>query len=74
MELWEAVDYLLRTSQAKKALPYIDKFMKAKPGRRDLDRNPKSVRAWLDPQAQRRPVDAAVCQTVVGSNAGGFAQ
>jgi HEAT repeat protein len=31
MELWEAVDYLLRTSQPKKALPYIDKFIKAKP-------------------------------------------
>jgi HEAT repeat protein len=31
MELWEAVDYLLRTSQVKAALPYIDKFMKANP-------------------------------------------
>jgi HEAT repeats len=31
MELWEAVDYLLRTGQAKKALPYIDRFTKAKP-------------------------------------------
>ena len=41
-------------SQAKKALPYIDKFMKSESGRRDLDCSPKSVRAWLDPQAQRR--------------------
>src|SRR5262249_40570205 len=31
MELWEAIDYLLRTDQAKKALPYIDKFVKSKP-------------------------------------------
>ena len=31
LELWDAVDYLLRTNQAKKALPYIDKFMKSKP-------------------------------------------
>src|SRR5262249_53864468 len=31
MELWEAIDYLLRTDQAKKALPYIDRFVKSKP-------------------------------------------
>ena len=31
LELWDAVDYLLRTSQAKKALPYIDRFLKSKP-------------------------------------------
>ena len=31
LELWDAVDYLLRTNQAKKALPYIDKFLKGKP-------------------------------------------
>jgi HEAT repeats len=31
LELWDAIDYLLRTNQAKKALPYIDKFMKGKP-------------------------------------------
>ncbi len=31
MELWEAVDYLLRTDQAKKAVPYIDRFLKSKP-------------------------------------------
>jgi hypothetical protein len=31
LELWDAVDYLLRTNQAKKALPYIDKFIKSKP-------------------------------------------
>jgi HEAT repeat protein len=30
-ELWDAIDYLLRTNQAKKALPYLDKFMKSKP-------------------------------------------
>jgi len=28
LELWDAVDYLLRTDQAKKAVPYLDKFMK----------------------------------------------
>ena len=31
LELWDAVDYLLRTDQAKKALPYLDKFMKSRP-------------------------------------------
>lgn len=31
LELWDAIDYLLRTDQAKKALPYLDKFMKGKP-------------------------------------------
>ena len=31
LELWDAIDYLLRSNQAKKALPYIDRFMKSKP-------------------------------------------
>ena len=31
LELWDAVDYLLRTNQAQKALPYIDRFIKSKP-------------------------------------------
>ena len=31
LELWDAVDYLLRTGQAKKALPYLDKFVKSQP-------------------------------------------
>ena len=31
LELWDAIDYLLRTNQATKALPYIDRFMKSKP-------------------------------------------
>jgi hypothetical protein len=31
LELWDAVDYLLRTDQAKKALPYLDRFMKSQP-------------------------------------------
>jgi hypothetical protein len=31
LELWDAIDYLLRTDQAKKALPYLDRFMKSKP-------------------------------------------
>ena len=31
MELWDAIDYLLRTNQAKKALPFLDKFIKSKP-------------------------------------------
>ena len=31
LELWDAIDYLLRTNQAKKALPYLDKFLKGKP-------------------------------------------
>jgi len=31
LELWDAIDYLVRTDQAKKALPYLNKFMKSKP-------------------------------------------
>jgi len=31
LELWDAVDYLLRTDQTKKAVPYLDKFMKSQP-------------------------------------------
>jgi hypothetical protein len=31
LELWDAVDYLLRTNQAKKAVSYLDKFVKSKP-------------------------------------------
>jgi HEAT repeat protein len=31
IELWEAVDYLIRTNQAKKAVPYLDRFQKSKP-------------------------------------------
>jgi hypothetical protein len=31
LELWEAIDYLVRTNQAKKALPYLDKFRKSNP-------------------------------------------
>jgi HEAT repeat protein len=31
LELWDAVDYLLRTNQANRALPYIDRFVKSKP-------------------------------------------
>ncbi len=31
LELWDAIDYLLRTNQAKKALPFFDKFVKSQP-------------------------------------------
>ena len=31
LELWDAVDYLLRTGQAKKALPYLDRFRQSRP-------------------------------------------
>ena len=31
LELWDAIDYLMRTNQAKKALPFLDKFVKSKP-------------------------------------------
>lgn len=31
LELWEAADYLVRTGQARQAVPYLDKFMKSKP-------------------------------------------
>jgi hypothetical protein len=31
IELWEAADYLMRTGQAPKAVPYLDKFQKGRP-------------------------------------------
>ena len=31
LELWDAIDYLVRTDQAKKAVPYIEKLIKSKP-------------------------------------------
>ena len=31
IELWDAVDYLVRTDQAPKAVPYLDRFQKAQP-------------------------------------------
>jgi HEAT repeat protein len=31
LELWGAVDYLIRTGQVKQALPYLDKFAKSRP-------------------------------------------
>ncbi len=31
VELWDAVDYLIRTHQVKKALPYLDRFAKSQP-------------------------------------------
>jgi hypothetical protein len=31
MDLWSAIDYLARTGQSKKAVPYVDKFMNSKP-------------------------------------------
>jgi hypothetical protein len=31
IELWEAADYLIRTDQAKKAVPYLDRFQKSRP-------------------------------------------
>ena len=31
MELWSAIDYLVRTGQIKQAVPYLDKFMSSQP-------------------------------------------
>jgi hypothetical protein len=31
LELWEAADYLVRTGQAPKAVPYLDRFQKSRP-------------------------------------------
>ena len=31
LELWDAIDYLMRTGQANKAVPYLDRFMKMNP-------------------------------------------
>ncbi len=31
LELWDAIDYLLRSGQVKKALPFLDKFQKSNP-------------------------------------------
>ena len=73
MELWEAVDYLLRTGQAKKALPYIDKFMKAKPDAATWI----AIRNRFGPGSILRlsddPLTQTFAQALVGSHAGGFA-
>ena len=65
-ELWEAADYLIRTGQAKKAVPYLEKLQKLKPddatlvALRDrygsgaflrLDNDP-STRPFLQPMVQ----------------------
>jgi HEAT repeat protein len=31
LELWDAIDYLIRSNQAKKAVPYLQKFLNSKP-------------------------------------------
>src|SRR5947209_4919420 len=31
LELWEAADYLIRTGQAQKAVPYLDRLQKSQP-------------------------------------------
>src|SRR6516165_12725342 len=31
LELWEAADYLVRTGQAKRAVPYLDRLQKSRP-------------------------------------------
>lgn len=31
MELWDAIDYLTRTGQSRKAVPYLERFQKASP-------------------------------------------
>jgi CheY-like chemotaxis protein len=31
MELWSAIDYLINTGQSKKAVPYLDRFIKSQP-------------------------------------------
>ena len=55
LELWDAVDYLLRTNQAKNALPYIDRFMKSKPD----DATLISIRNRYGPEAFLRLNDDA---------------
>ncbi len=58
LELWDAVDYLLRTGQDKKALPYLDKFLKGKPDDATLETirkryGPSSVLSLADYPATR---------------------
>jgi hypothetical protein len=58
LELWDAVDYLLRTGQVKKALPYLDRFLKSNPDDTVLiairDRyGPGSILRLSDNQATR---------------------
>ena len=36
IELWSAIDYLVRTGQSKKAVPYLDRFIKSKPNDESL--------------------------------------
>jgi CheY-like chemotaxis protein len=36
LELWSAIDYLCRTGQSAKAVPYLDKFIKSQPSDENL--------------------------------------
>ena len=36
LELWSAIDYLSRTGQSPKAVPYLDKFLKGQPSDEDF--------------------------------------
>jgi hypothetical protein len=71
MELWDAIDYLLRTNQGNKALPFLDKFIKSKPDDATLIaiRNrfgPGSVLRLYDHDATR-PFAQSVAEAMVAA-------
>jgi HEAT repeat protein len=71
VELWDAIDYLLRTNQPKKALPYIDRFIKSKPDDATLIsiRNrfgPGSV-LRLNDDAETRPFAQPIVEAMVAA-------
>ena len=74
LELWDAVDYLLRTGQAKKALPYLDKFVKSKPDDATLE----TIRNRYGPGSILRLSDDALtrahCRTLCRSDDSGRAE
>ena len=57
LELWDAVDYLVRTGQAEQAVPYLNKFLKSQPDDATLLDDPRPLRRRLDPAAGRLPGD-----------------
>ncbi len=66
MELWDAVDYLVRTGQAQQALPYLQAFLKSNPDDASLlqirDRYGAGTVLKLDGYAETRPYAAPLVQ------------
>ena len=57
LELWDAADYLVRTGQAKQALPYLNQFLQGKPDDATLIEGARPLRREVDFAASGRPID-----------------